>query len=170
VKIVRHEPPAGSQAFPRPHALALCAAGITLAISLGACSIGTALSGRPGVDVSGIKPGAERAQVETAIGPPHREWQSAAGVTYCFYEFDGGVKPTVGGAALLLLVDVGTAGLMEVATHNATPDALVGAEKVRRIISYDAASIVLGVFAEDADLPADGRPRAGHGSAKDPAR
>lgn len=126
------------------------------------CSIPAALKGRPGADTSVVAKGSMRDDIEEAIGTPEREWQSIEGVTYCFYEFDGGIKPFSGRAIGWSLYDIATFGGLELAAAidgNDTftdPDSLLGADRASLIISYDAEGAVLGVFNEGDQLPPDG--------------
>jgi hypothetical protein len=121
-----------------------------------------ALEGRPGVDTTSIAAGSKREHVEELIGEPLREWESITGIEYCMYSFDGGVDPSPGGALVLLVMSVGTAGLWELFYSldqgEATPDDMVGWEPKRLIISYDKDDTVLGIFAEGDQLPPDGKP------------
>lgn len=135
---------------------------LTVILSVQGCLVSTAMRGRPGVDTSEIRVGYDRIRVEAIVGKPDREWKSLVGVTYCLYKFDGGVPPSISGAALFSIMDIATLGILEYsqANHPASADVLSGpAISKRLIISYDDMGQVLGIFDESATLPPDGKPR-----------
>lgn len=126
---------------------------------LGGCVTAQLLSGEPGTDVSAVRAGARREDVEKIVGAPVREWQSIHGVTYCLYGYFAGVAPDVPTAALFLLLGLGTWDLF--ATLEGKDARHYRDQSTRRrgalIVSYDDHSIALGVFAETEALPPDGK-------------
>ena len=126
------------------------------------CAVSKTLESTPGIDISAVRPGATRQQVEGLVGGPLREWTTRTGVRYRLYRYDAGIEPSAGGAGLVVFMDVITLGLFEVieATSN-SPWNLRGEKKEPLLaVSYDAQEIVIGVFrdvGEFAELPEDGR-------------
>ena len=131
-----------------------------------ACAVGKALERTPGVDLSPVKVGATRQEVEAVVGEPLREWTTQTGVHYRLYHYDAGIEPSAGGAGFVVFMDVITLGLWE-AYDAVWPEQLdVRGERKRSLlaVSYDPQGIVIGVFKNDgefAELPEDGRPPAG---------
>ena len=123
--------------------LSLLVAALLTALGTG-CSVVELAEGRPGVDFSSLAPGVPRAEVEARLDAPVRSWISAEGVRYSLYEFDMGVPPNVGDAALMAMLTVYTLGLMEVLWAANPPVE----ESVRVVVSYDANDMVLGLFDE----------------------
>ncbi|MFN8626592.1 MAG: hypothetical protein U0587_11520 [Candidatus Binatia bacterium] len=132
------------------------------------CTVAAALRGTPGTDVSGIKPGATKAQVEDVLGSPVREWVTSSGVRYRLYEYDGGVPPSKGTAAFHAAMDVFLVGIWEpvVAASNSAhgAPAMGGMPEPHVLghmaVSYSGDDIVIAVFdkvGEFDDLPSDGR-------------
>jgi hypothetical protein len=118
----------------------------------------SALKGKKGVDISGIKPGISKIKVEENLGPSEREWWTSSGICYRVYVYDEGVPPSIVDAAALIFLDVCSLGYWEL---NQTIDPLPERRKYKKMaVSYDASDMVVGIFDcyEDFDeLPTDGR-------------
>ena len=128
--------------------------------SLAGCAAASLLQSSPGSDTTAIKPGAQRQLVDEVLGAPLRQWQTAADITYCLYEFDGGLRPNVWGAIGMAVSDVGTMGIIELAEKNrqgGCPFRGCGRERARMIVSYGADGRVISTFRETDELPSDGR-------------
>lgn len=129
----------------------------------GGCAVSSALQSSPGIDISPIRAGATRQQVETLLAAPVREWTTGRGVRYRLYRYDAGIAPDRGNAAVAVFFDAVSLGLFEVLQATApNPVELQGARRYALMaVSYDAADRVIGVFAdigEFAALPEDGLP------------
>jgi hypothetical protein len=154
---------AGRAAVMELRALVLAAATFATACGLAGCSSMLSvkmMNGQPGADLSAVRVGATRADVEARLGAPVRTWTTREGVEYWLYRYDGGVPPDPS-AAFLVLIDVLTLGL-PTALDQAMPE--TSAEREQRMrwvaVSYDREGVVLGVFVDIGDftaLPADGR-------------
>jgi len=136
------------------------------AIGISACTVMQALERVPGTDLSGVKVGATREQVEAVLGSARREWVTRAGVRYCLYRYDAGIEPSPAHVTGAVLVEIATLGLSEViVTTGPESKAFRSRRKFPQIaVSYDSKQIVLGVFddaGEFAAFPDDGRAPAG---------
>ena len=136
-----------------------------LIVLIAACAVSKPLERTPGVDLSAVKVGATRQQVEAVVGEPKREWATRTGVRYRLYRYDAGIDPSVGGATVELLMDIMTLGGYE-ALHAASPEKWTAwkAETQRKwpllAVSYDSQEIVIGVFKNVGEFdrfPEDGR-------------
>ena len=132
---------------------------LLLGAALGGCTVVDAARGEPGVDTSGLKLGVMRTDVEAIIGSPLRDWESESGVIFALYEFDGGRPGDRDSASVLMLLNIASAGLLEL--YEATnltnvSDDLGGARRVIRIIGAYRGEELVGMFDEFAPLPADG--------------
>lgn len=115
-----------------------------LIMPLAGCMAASALKGKQGVDVSAIKAGISKAEVEEILGPPVRHWKEPSGIGYCLYHYDAGVPKSVGDAAAHAYMDVATLGVWELfGALDALPEFRI-TEKMA--ISYDARGMVIGVF------------------------
>jgi len=126
------------------------------------CSVSEALHSEPGIDISGIKPGMPRAEVEAIVGAPQGQWTTSLGVQYFVYQYYGGMESDYMGAAAFVFMDIATLGTGEFFK----PEASSGRKKYARMaVSYDLQDRVIGAFPNFdplAPLPADGRPMPNH--------
>jgi hypothetical protein len=133
------------------------------AVGLSACSVMKELEGVPGTDISTVRVGTTRQQVESVLGTAKREWVTRAGVRYCLYRYDAGVEPDPADAAARAFMDIGTLGLFELA-FAIDKNPWIGPRKYPLIaVSYDREGVVLGVFRDVGEFtafPEDGRPPA----------
>jgi hypothetical protein len=141
---------------------ALAALAATL---IAGCAVSKAMHGEPGLDISAVKVGATRAQVEAVVGAPQREWTTREGVRYCMYRYDAGIETLGAGIGMSVFMDVATLGLWEVndALSPDAPDMRAPRRYALMAVAYDAQGIAQGVFRdvdEFAALPDDGRARA----------
>jgi hypothetical protein len=122
------------------------------------CMVATVYNGRPGLDVSHVKSGMSKAEVEQVLGPSIREWVTSAGIVYRVYDYDAGVPPKPGDAAAVALVDVICLGFSElIFAFKPLPQF---PKREQMAVSYDSNGMVIGVynhFGEFDALPADGR-------------
>jgi hypothetical protein len=132
------------------------------AVMLSACSAMKELEGVPGTDISTVKVGTTRQQVESVLGTPKREWVTRADVRYCLYRYDAGVEPDPADAAALAFLDIASLGLAELFYAIDKRSRIYGPHKYPLIaVSYDREGVVLGVFydvGEFTAFPEDGRP------------
>jgi hypothetical protein len=142
---------------------------------LAACALGDVVRTEPGLDLSSLKPGATREQVESVVGKPTREWSAAPGVTYRVYQYYGGRQVDMDAATFVAFFDVVSLGLYEVFYQfDPTTKALMaksGKKYPLMAVSYDERDVVIGVFTEIDQftaLPADGRPPATQPSSAEP--
>lgn len=130
-------------------------------LSLGGCAVSEALHRDPGVDVSVVRPGATRAQVEAVLGQPQGEWVTAVGVRYRLYRYHGGTRPDPMQVTGAVLLEIATLGLVEAIRRMVPePPQLGTTKRPLMAVAYDRDDVVIGVF-DDIDrfaaLPADGR-------------
>ena len=115
------------------------------AMDLSACSTVRALERIPGADLSLVKVGATRAQVETVLGDPQREWVTRTGVRYCLYRYEADIEPSPSLAAGTVLVNIATLGLYEAMVAAGPPfyNDPRRHERVLIAVAYDAGNTVL---------------------------
>lgn len=127
-----------------------------------ACSAAKLAKPVPGTDITSVQTARSRPEIEAVLGAPLREWNSAAGVRYCLYEFDGGYMGDTSAARTALLLSIATLGFLEIGEFfgdSWTEKHIRETRFTRRlIVSYDQNGMALGVFGEFAVLPDDGRP------------
>ena len=149
--------------FARTGFLCLLLSGLIVLIA--ACAVSKPLERTPGVDLSAVKVGATRQQVEAVVGEPEREWATRTGVHYRLYRYDAGIDPSVGGATIELMMDIMTLGGYE-ALNAASPEKWTAwkAETQRKwpllAVSFDSQEVVIGVFKNVGEFdrfPEDGR-------------
>ncbi len=102
-------------------------------LSLSACSVGMALSGKKDPNLSVIKKGADRQEIEMQLGTP----QQVAIVednTVATYEYEIGNEPSAGRAIGHGAMDILTLGLWEIV---GTPVEAVQGDKYKITITYD---------------------------------
>lgn len=137
---------------------------IAATLILAACMSMAQLHGQPGADLSAVRVGASRAEVEGQVGAPLRQWITTEGVEYRLYRYDWGV-PGDPAAIFLVTLEVLTLGLPSL--MEAAGDKLglspkeIDPKRLRNLaVAYDRAGTVLGIFIDVGDfasLPADGR-------------
>ena len=108
-------------------------AAIALAlVPLAGCSVGMALSGENDPDLSVLRVGASRGEVEMQLGRPAAEILADDGLTYATYAYSLGNQPSAGRAVAHGVMDVLTLGLWEVV---GTPvEAAAGKENEHAVI------------------------------------
>lgn len=134
--------------------LALCISSIILLHN--GCTVRSALKDRKGVDISGIKTGATKVEVEDVLGPPEREWWTSSGICYRVYVHDLGVRGDE--IAGLAFMDVLTFGAWEL--FNVFEPYSPQRNSKKMAVSYDSQDTVVGIFNyyQDFDeLPVDGK-------------
>ena len=125
---------------------------LAASLSLTACAVNRAMEGQPGADVSAVRAGITRTEVEESLGSPLREWTTVEGVHYRVYAYDGGIPPGASNASTILFLDVISAGLAELFLQ-LDPHSLHGPRKVRRMaVAYDRDEQVIGVFDDVGDF------------------
>jgi len=136
---------------------------LVLAILLGSCAMHKVLRSEPGLDISGVQPGAARSDVESILGPPRSQWSTGTGTRYSVYRYYAGKDPSAAGVAVVGFFDIVSLGLFEV-VGAWSPDTFKFSEEGKKYafvaVSYDAGDRVVGVFPnvdEFARLPEDGR-------------
>lgn len=108
-------------------------AAIALALlPLAGCSVGMALSGENDPDLSVLRVGTSRGEVEMQLGRPAAEILADDGLTYATYAYSLGNQPSAGRAVAHGVMDVLTLGLWEVV---GTPvEAAAGKENEHAVI------------------------------------
>jgi len=101
---------------------------------LHACSVGMAVSGKKDPDLSVIKKGASRSEVEFQLGAPVSVATVDPGKTQAKYQYDIGNEPSAGRAVAHGAMDVLTLGLWEVV---GTPVELASGDKLELTITYN---------------------------------
>jgi len=145
---------------------------LLLAILVGAstpgCLFVQTVSSEPGIDVSSIRPGVSREQVEKVVGAPLKQWTTSQGVRYSLYRYYGGMQPNAVSAGVVGFADVISLGMFELINLNPgqRDQFLQDLKKYPFMaVSYDPHDVVIGVFPdidEFAMLPSDGRAPASH--------
>ncbi|HLA82038.1 MAG TPA: hypothetical protein VJP78_10565 [Thermoleophilia bacterium] len=125
------------------------------------CTAVRLATGGPGATVAPIHPGTARAAAEAVLGSPVREWTSPTGVRYATYQYDTGSRPNIPEAIAVALLDLISLGLIEYFERR-DGNPTIGRNEARRtsarvVVSYDDRDVILGIFDEFAELPADGR-------------
>lgn len=131
---------------------------------IGGCTVVNAAKGTPGLDISSVKPGALRNDIETHMGEPMRTWITSQGMTYRLYRYDAGIEGKPSEAAAHAFMDVISFGFWEV-LFAVDPHSNKGLSPRYQqyhfmAVSYDANELAVGVFpniGEFAVLPEDGR-------------
>jgi hypothetical protein len=103
------------------------------------CSVGMALHGKEQPDLSVLRVGAERSQVEAALFTPESEVSLPDGRTQSTYFFEVGNEPSAGRAAVHGVMDILTFGIWELA---GTPIEATQGDDMQVVVIYDAASKV----------------------------
>jgi hypothetical protein len=123
------------------------------------CTVHQALQGEPGQDLTTLRPGMTRSQLEAIVGKSDREWTTSEGVRYRLYRYDAGIPPSADQAGANVLMDVLSVGLFELFVL-ADPALQPGHELQDLAVSYDRNDVVIGIFRKvvtSTALPADGR-------------
>ena len=121
------------------------------------CTAVQLAAGDKGSDVTKIQPGITRPEAEAVLGSAIKEWKSPTGVIYRTYQYDGGRPTNMSDAIAVGLLDVMTLGIVE-AVIAMGPDTMEKKRTTSRVvISYDDHDVIIGVFDEFDELPADGR-------------
>jgi cell division septation protein DedD len=143
-------------------------AGISL--MLGACSVGLAMNGEEDPDLSVVKRGTTRANVESEIGKPIKTVRLANGTKADVYAYEVGNEPSIARAFGHAVADVFTLGIWEVA---GTPMERGHEEKHYLTVYYDENDTVTAV--EPSKRPtlataamAEESPKADNAAAKAP--
>ncbi len=116
------------------HRLCGLAAALTALITLSACSVGMALSGKENPDLGAVRVGASRGEVELQLGPPIRTASLEDGGRADVYAYQIGNEPSASRAIGHGVLDVLTLGIWEVA---GTPIEGVQGESYHATITYD---------------------------------
>lgn len=103
-------------------------------LSLNTCSVGMALSGKKDPDLSVIRKGADRSEVELQLGSPIKTSLREDGTTTSIYEYEVGNEPSPGRAVAHGAMDFLTLGLWEVV---GTPVEVINGNKYQITINYD---------------------------------
>jgi|GEM_PF-2081994 len=120
------------------------------------CTVRSALKDRKGVDISGIKTGVSKVEVEDILGPSKHEWWTSSGICYRVYVHDLGVRGDE--VAGVLLMDAITFGFFEL--YNVFEPVPLKRKSKKMAVSYDVSDMVVGIFDcfEDfEELPLDGK-------------
>jgi hypothetical protein len=130
-------------------------------LSLQGCAVAKLAQGKPGADISMVKPGISMSEAEFHLGAHKREWTTRTGVCYRVYNYDAGVEGSTADAVGFAIFDVCTLGMAEIFyAINPLPDSPAKWRFGQIAISYDATDTVIGVFDQFGDfdrLPEDGR-------------
>ena len=102
--------------------------------SLTGCSVGMAMSGQEDPDLSVIRVGASRGEVEMQLGEPIKSTRMRGGGSIDVYEYEIGNEPDAGRAVLHGIADVLTLGLWELV---GTPIEGVAGEVFQTTIIYN---------------------------------
>ena len=114
---------------------ALIASSIALAPGLAACSVGMAASGDEPKNLSLLRPGVPRADIEREFGKPISSSPSQDGRSIDTYKIELGNEPSAGRAVGHAALDVLTFGLWEVV---GTPIEMVQGRSYHAVVTYTA--------------------------------
>ena len=103
-------------------------------IILCGCSVGMAASGQPDPDLSVIRQGAHRSDIELQIGNPIETRTLKDGQRQDLYEYEMGDEPSAGRAVGWAVLDLLTLGLWELA---GTPIEMSSGENFKLMVIYD---------------------------------
>ena len=98
----------------RPRYLLLSLILLISTTAVSGCSVGMALSGQEDPDLSAIRVGASRGEVEMQLGEPIKSTRMRGGGSIDVYEYEIGNEPDAGRAVLHGIADVLTLGLWEI--------------------------------------------------------
>jgi hypothetical protein len=107
----------------------------TILSMLTACSVGMALSGEEQPDLTVLKTGATKTEIEAELGPPRTTVAATDGNSECIYHYEVGNEPSAGRAAVHAGMDILTLGLWEVM---GTPMEAMQGDEMELTITYDA--------------------------------
>ena len=141
--------------------LGVAAAIPVLGSIVGACAVSRASRGFAGTDLSEVRAGRTRAQIEAVLGAPLREWSTPAGVRYRMYRYDAGQPGNREDAAGILFLDLISLGLVEVYAAAGIADFDEPPERRMRnlAVSFGPDEVAIGVFGDVTEferLPEDG--------------
>jgi hypothetical protein len=104
---------------------------------LAACTAFRFMQGEPGTDLSRVQVGARLEEIEAVLGGPVREWQTSLDVRYRMYSYDAGAPPDNGSAAVMVYLDIASAGFGEIiiAAANAAGDRAFTPIRVRGLLA-----------------------------------
>jgi hypothetical protein len=94
-----------------------------------------AVSGEPAPDLAACRVGAERGDIERALGAPTRVESTSEGGVACTYRYEVGDEPSPGRAIAHAGLDVLTLGLWEIV---GTPVEAVQGDEFEMQVVYDA--------------------------------
>lgn len=108
------------------------------------CSVGMALSGKKDPNLSVVKKGASRSEVELQLGAPKKTATGPNGESVAHYEYETGNEPSPGRAVAHGAMDVLTFGLWEVV---GTPVEVINGNKHKLVVTYNQEDTVTRVQA-----------------------
>lgn len=127
------------------------AAVVLLALGLTpGCSVGMALSGEENPDLSVVRVGATRGEVELQLGPPIETRSGRNGERIDTYEYEIGDEPSAGRAVAHGVADIVTLGFWELL---GTPIEAVQGETYQTKVTYDSRDRVQHITTERAPDP-----------------
>jgi hypothetical protein len=116
---------------------------VAAVLSLSACSVGMALSGKKDPDLSVLKKGGYRCEVELQFGSPTQVAVSSGnGYTTALYNYEVGNESSPGRAVAHGAMDVLTLGLWEVV---GTPVELVTGSSHQLTVTYDETDRIVSI-------------------------
>jgi hypothetical protein len=135
---------------------------VMLSPCLHGCAVATVAHGLEGTDISAVRVGVTRSEVELRLGSPVRQWTTAAGIEYRMYRYDAGMPGSSANTTAAVLGEISTLGLLELIRFLPKPSPLpVDPSQLKNIaVAYDQNGIAVGVFIDVGDLeqlPEDGR-------------
>lgn len=87
---------------------------IVVGLGFQGCSVGMALSGIKNPDLTVLRMGASRGEVELQLGPDLSDIPQPNGNHYCTYQYSLGNEPSAGRTMVHVSLDVVTLGLWEI--------------------------------------------------------
>ena len=124
--------------------------GVFMAATLTGCSVGMALSGDENPELSVIKVGATRGEVELQLGEPIETQTAEGGGRIDTYEYEIGNEPSAGRAVAHGVADVLTLGIWELV---GTPIEAVQGDKYQTKITYGPDDKVTHIDTEKVEVP-----------------
>jgi hypothetical protein len=127
---------------------------VALLPCLHGCAVATAAHGIEGADISAVRVGVTRSEVELRLGSPVRQWTTPSAIEYRMYRYDAGVPGSSANATAMVLGEISTLGLLELILRiPPQSQASTDPSRMRNVaVAYDQSGIVVGVFVDVGDL------------------
>ena len=141
--------------------LSLLLVASVIVAALQGCAVHKVWKGEPGEDLSSLRPGMTKEQIEAIVGTSNREWHTSQGVHYRLYPYDAGIPPDKADAGAILFLDVISLGMVEIINAATDQPFTTKSREIHDLaVSYDLRDVAIGIFTgvdTSTVLPEDGR-------------